>query len=116
MGIDVHKKLASPDVVDLDLDTFAEAVAEGAVTVVDVREPHEFSAGHIPGAVNLPLSGSTPPTCPRAASGRSSSSVRRARARATRSIRPAPPARERISKHYPGGMSQWRMYGGDVDV
>ena len=29
--------------------------AEGAC-IVDVREPHEFSAGHIAGAVNLPLS------------------------------------------------------------
>ena len=28
----------------------------GAV-LVDVREPDEFASGHIPGAVNLPLSG-----------------------------------------------------------
>ena len=24
--------------------------------LVDVREPHEFNAGHIPGAINIPLS------------------------------------------------------------
>ncbi|MDX2008039.1 MAG: rhodanese-like domain-containing protein [Meiothermus sp.] len=24
-------------------------------TVLDVREPHEFAAGHIPGSINLPL-------------------------------------------------------------
>ena len=41
---------------DLDFPTFAKAVAAGEVTVVDVREPHEFAAGHIPDAVNLPLS------------------------------------------------------------
>ena len=29
----------------------------GAV-LIDVREPGEFAAGHIPGAVNMPLSGS----------------------------------------------------------
>ena len=29
----------------------------GAV-LIDVREPSEFAAGHIPGAVNMPLSGS----------------------------------------------------------
>lgn len=28
---------------------------EGLVTVLDVRPPEEFQAGHIPGAVNLPL-------------------------------------------------------------
>jgi NADPH-dependent 2,4-dienoyl-CoA reductase/sulfur reductase-like enzyme/rhodanese-related sulfurtransferase len=28
----------------------------GEATLVDVREPHEFAAGHVPGAINLPLS------------------------------------------------------------
>src|SRR5207244_11484695 len=27
----------------------------GAVTVVDVRPPEEYAAGHLPGALNLPL-------------------------------------------------------------
>lgn len=26
------------------------------VPLIDVREPHEFAAGHVPGAVNLPMS------------------------------------------------------------
>ena len=26
------------------------------VPLIDVREPHEFEAGHVPGAVNLPMS------------------------------------------------------------
>jgi len=26
------------------------------VPLVDVREPHEFAEGHVPGAVNLPMS------------------------------------------------------------
>lgn len=29
---------------------------QGMVTVVDVRPPEEFAAGHVPGAVNIPLS------------------------------------------------------------
>lgn len=29
---------------------------DGKALVIDVREPDEFAAGHIPGAVNLPLS------------------------------------------------------------
>lgn len=33
-----------------------DMVANGSAIVVDVREPDEFSSGHIPGAVNLPLS------------------------------------------------------------
>lgn len=30
-------------------------LAEGLVTVIDVRPPDEFQAGHLPGAVNIPL-------------------------------------------------------------
>jgi len=30
-------------------------VADGIVTVIDVRPPDEFEAGHVPGAVNIPL-------------------------------------------------------------
>ena len=34
----------------------AAMIESGEALVVDVREPDEFAAGHIPGAVNLPLS------------------------------------------------------------
>jgi rhodanese-related sulfurtransferase len=33
----------------------AELVDRGDVDVLDVREPHEFAAGHIPPARNVPL-------------------------------------------------------------
>jgi rhodanese-related sulfurtransferase len=39
---------------EIDLQTFAEAHAEGAF-VVDVSEPHEYLDGHVPGAVLMPL-------------------------------------------------------------
>lgn len=32
----------------------------GRALVVDVREPHEFTQGHIPGAINKPLSNLDP--------------------------------------------------------
>lgn len=34
----------------------AELLGKGEVLVVDVREVNEFADGHIPGAVNMPLS------------------------------------------------------------
>lgn len=37
------------DVPEVDVDTFADALAAGA-PVVDVREPYEYVAGHVPGA------------------------------------------------------------------
>ncbi|MBT8226571.1 MAG: rhodanese-like domain-containing protein [Dactylosporangium sp.] len=39
---------------EVDLATFAAAVAGGA-TVIDVREPHEYAAGHVEGARLVPL-------------------------------------------------------------
>lgn len=33
-----------------------ERVGDGAALVLDVRDPGEFAAGHVPGAVNVPLS------------------------------------------------------------
>lgn len=32
-----------------------ERVRDGLVTVLDVRPPEEYAAGHVPGAVNIPL-------------------------------------------------------------
>jgi len=52
---------AEPETGALDLGsevdplTVSGRVAEGTVTVIDVREDWEFAEGHIPGAVLIPL-------------------------------------------------------------
>ena len=43
----------------------AEAIRAGTHAVVDVREPHEYAAGHLPGGVNLPLSRFNPADLPK---------------------------------------------------
>src|SRR5271156_1589347 len=94
---------SDPDTVDFgDLD---EAVGSGAWTVVDVREPHEFAAGHIPNALNMPMSRFDPQELPRGkpvvltcqAGGRSRNALNKARAIGRDDIR-----------HYAGGMTGWR--------
>lgn len=40
-------------VTDVDPAGFAELAADPDVTVLDVRTPQEFAAGHLPGAVNI---------------------------------------------------------------
>src|SRR6202011_5962559 len=40
--------------LEVDLDTFAGAHTAGAV-VLDVRNPDEYEAGHVPGAKLIPL-------------------------------------------------------------
>lgn len=41
---------------EIDQRAFAERLAAGDAFVVDVRESREYRPGHVPGAVNLPLS------------------------------------------------------------
>jgi len=41
-------------VPEIDIDEFARRRDEGA-PVVDVREPDEYTAGHVPGAALIPL-------------------------------------------------------------
>ena len=42
------------DVPEIDIDEFARR-REGAVAVIDVREPDEYANGHVPGATLIPL-------------------------------------------------------------
>lgn len=41
-------------VSEIDVDELAERLATGA-RVIDVREPDEYTAGHVPGAISIPL-------------------------------------------------------------
>jgi rhodanese-related sulfurtransferase/DNA-binding transcriptional ArsR family regulator len=43
------------DLEPVPRETLIERVREGLVTVIDVRPPEEYQAGHLPGAINLPL-------------------------------------------------------------
>jgi glyoxylase-like metal-dependent hydrolase (beta-lactamase superfamily II)/rhodanese-related sulfurtransferase len=56
-GFDAWRRAGRPvDVVpSLPVETFAARYREAPLVVVDVRKPAEFAAGHLPGAVNLPL-------------------------------------------------------------
>ncbi len=44
-----------PRIKTVTTTELAERVAAGSVVLIDVREPHEFAAGHLPRAVNVPL-------------------------------------------------------------
>jgi rhodanese-related sulfurtransferase len=99
------------DPADLDLEAFARAVDAGEVTVVDVREPHEFAAGHISDAVNLPMSRFDPRDLP---AGKPVVLICQSGGRSRNALNQTRVAGRNDVKHFAGGMSQWRMYGGDV--
>jgi rhodanese-related sulfurtransferase len=41
-------------VIEIDVDELAERLSEDT-RLIDVREPGEYAAGHVPGAVSIPL-------------------------------------------------------------
>lgn len=49
---------------ELDPADVAQLLAEGAITLVDVREPNEYAAAHIKGAILMPLSAFDPDAMP----------------------------------------------------
>ncbi|MDB5652144.1 MAG: sulfurtransferase [Hyphomicrobiales bacterium] len=49
----------------MSLDDVKRGLADASIYLVDVREPHEYAAGHIPGALNMPLSAFAPDDLPR---------------------------------------------------
>ena len=46
--------MADAGFAEIDVDE-ARRRHDGGAPVVDVREPDEYAAGHVPGAVNIPL-------------------------------------------------------------
>jgi len=104
---------SAPDPANVDIETLAKAVGDRTATVVDVREPHEFAAGHIPGAVSLPLSRFDPGALPE---GKPVILICQAGGRSRNALNQAHAAGRDDVRHYPGGMSQWRASGGDVAV
>jgi rhodanese-related sulfurtransferase len=100
-----------PDVVSFgDLE---EAIGTNAWTVVDVREPHEFATGHIPNALNMPMSSFDPEELMKGkpvvlicqSGGRSRNALGKARAIGRADVR-----------HFAGGMSGWRSHNGPVTL
>jgi rhodanese-related sulfurtransferase len=100
-------------VVDLDIDDVKEGLASGAITLVDVREPHEYAAGHIPLAVSHPLS-TFDPEALRALKGRIVFSCA-AGVRSVRAIALAQDAGLAVREHYRGGFKEWEIMGEPVE-
>ena len=74
-----------------------------------MREPNEYAAGHVPGAINLPLSRFSPSQLPR---GKPIVLICLAGGRSTRALRQALDAGCTDIRHYAPGASGWKSRGG----
>jgi rhodanese-related sulfurtransferase len=101
-------------VVDLDRDEVKRGLAEGSMVLVDVREPHEFAAGHIPGSVPHPLSTFDPAALPALAEGRRLVFSCRTGVRSARAVEFAQAAGLELREHYRGGFKEWSEAGEPV--
>ncbi len=97
---------------DVRLDELRDGLASGTLTLVDVREPHEFAAGHIPGSMSHPLSTFDPEVI-RKLHGRVVFSCA-AGVRSLKAIEWAQAAGLPLTEHYAGGFKEWLMSGGPV--
>lgn len=104
-------------VVDLHRDTIRQGVDDGSILLIDVREPHEYAAGHIPGAVTHPLS--TFDTGALAAliaeDGRRPVFSCASGVRSVHAIAAAQAAGIAVDEHYAGGFKDWYSAGETVE-
>ena len=100
-------------VIDLDRDAVKVGLRDGSIVLVDVREPHEFAAGHIPGSVSMPLSTFDPNAIPREPGKRVVFSCA-AGVRSVRAIEFAQAFGHDIREHYKGGFKDWAMAGEEI--
>ncbi|RDI60850.1 rhodanese-like domain-containing protein [Microvirga subterranea] len=98
--------------VDLDREDVKRGLADGSIHLVDVREPHEFAAGHIPGAISRPLSTFDPASLP---TDKRIVFSCAAGVRSLRAIEFAQAAGRDVREHYKGGYKDWVMSGEPVE-
>jgi rhodanese-related sulfurtransferase len=84
---------------------------EKRCVIVDVREPHEFEGGHIPGAINLPLSRFDAQEIPK---GNRIVLVCQAGGRSAKALQRAMEAGVSDISHYAPGTGGWRARGGPL--
>lgn len=103
-------------VVEVDFDEVKRGIADGSMLLVDVREPHEYAAGHIPGAVLFPLSTFDPHRLPQAAPGQQIVFACRTGGRTLRAIDAAQAAGLPLRTHYKGSITDWIARGGAIET
>lgn len=97
----------------IDHDALERAVASKSCCIVDVREPQEYAAGHIPGAINRPLSRFSPTAD--LPGDRSVVIVCLAGGRSAKALRQALDAGHKDVRHYAPGTGGWVKSGGALE-
>ena len=94
-------------------DAVKAGVESGRVLLVDVREVDEFVAGHVPGAVNLPLSSFKPAMLPQPA-GQTVVIMCKSGRRAGQALEAVEASGRHDAAIYSGSMNDWQAHQGAI--
>ncbi|MGV6876115.1 rhodanese-like domain-containing protein [Pseudochelatococcus sp. B33] len=100
-------------VVDVGIDEVKRGLADGSLLLIDVREPEEYRAGHIPGSVSVPLSTFDPAALPDAGGRRVVFSCNSG-GRTLRALAASQAAGLDLNEHYKGSFKDWVARGEPV--
>ena len=95
-------------------DELAAMLRSGTALVVDVREADEFAAGHIPGALNMPLSDFRPSQLPHPQGKMLVLSCAGGK-RSAMALNKCSTAQAAVDTHLAGGFGAWRAAGLPVE-
>lgn len=96
----------------MSLDEVKAALAAKSIHLIDVREPHEYAAGHIPGATNMPLSAFDPAALPTDKTVVLSCNSGRRTLQGLQAAQSA--GRDDVYTHFEGSMQAWLQAGEPV--
>ena len=106
----------SGDVENVSRETLKRGLEDGSIVLVDVREPHEYADGHIPGATLNALQSFDPAALPQRRDGQRIVLSCRSGKRSLVALQHAHAAgRTDIRAHYAGGMLDWNAAGEPVE-
>jgi rhodanese-related sulfurtransferase len=107
---------AAPIVENVTLSELKQGLSDGSIVLVDVREPHEFAAGHIPGSTLNALQSFDPRALPSPVPGKRIVLSCRSGNRSVTALRLVQEAgRDDIRAHFGGGMLAWERAGEPVE-
>jgi len=97
---------------EISHEDLAAAIETKSIHVVDVREPNEYADGHVPSAINQPLSSFNPQQLP---TGKPVVLVCKSGARSTSALNKARAAGRDDVRHYAGGTMGWQARGEAIE-